>query len=225
MSTKILANKNVAPPSREEYAYAVLREGILNGDFLPDQVISQSEIARQLGISIIPVRTAISRLVAEGLMVQDAHRSPQVSSFSQEELREILTIRMQLERLAIQHAVPHLTEAVLAELHELLESMGEAVAANDATAFGWLNRKFHLTIYRQAPLPLLYEMIVDLWQKSDLHQGRSVFKRVGGWMENSQSQHKKLYEYMVEGDVEGASAYLFEHKREAMERFMKSFEP
>lgn len=224
MTTELNLGGVGAPPSREEYAYTVLREGILSGRFLPEQVISQSEIARQLGISVIPVRTAISRLVAEGLMVQDAHRSPQISSFSVEELREILVIRMHLERLAIEAAIPHMTPEKLQELRNVLSHGREAAAANDPVMFGRKNREFHLTIYQQAPMPLLYEMIVDLWQKSDLHQGRAVFQRVGGWMEKAQAQHEQLLAYIEAGDVDRAGAYLFEHRHEAMERFMQALE-
>lgn len=224
MGVTLLTSKSTAPPSREEYAYNVLRDAILSGEFLPNQTVNQNEIARQLGISVIPVRAAISSLVAEGLMVQDAHRSARVSSFSPQELREILTIRMQLERLAIQEAIQKMDEATLDELRKLLDVMRDAAIAKDSVTFGRLNRRFHLAIYRRAEMPLLYEMIEDLWQKSDLHQGRTVFKRVEGRMRIAQAQHEQLFEYLVNRDIEAAPAFLLQHKREAMESFMETFD-
>jgi len=73
-------NNNV-PPSREDFAYDSIKEAILSGELLPNQKISLSDLANKLGISIIPVNSAVGRLVAEGLVRQDPHHSPYVVEF------------------------------------------------------------------------------------------------------------------------------------------------
>ena len=221
MATPLIMTSR-APISREEYAYETLREAIITGQYLPDQVISQSDTAEQLGISIIPVRSAISRLVAEGLMVQEPHASPRVSSFSSEELREILTIRMHLERLALQLAIPHITPEIISAAKEIMASMDLAAEVNEFAEFSRLNREFHLRLYEASGLPLLHAMIIDLWHKADLHRGRAVFKLAQGQMQFSQDEHRKLI-VLIEGkDTERASSLLLEHKRKAMQRFMEA---
>src|SRR5687768_2584575 len=103
--------------SREDQVYEAIKESILRGDFKPNEVVSQSEIARQLGVSIIPVRSAMSRLLAEGLLSQDPYHSPQVSALTQAELEEVLFIAMHLEILATREAIPFIGLGEMEKLH------------------------------------------------------------------------------------------------------------
>jgi len=217
--------KRPPPRSREDFVYEALREAILGGSLKPGQTLSQVHIAEQLGVSASPVRTAVSRLAVEGLMVSEPHRSPRVSDLSKESLDEILVIRMHLEELAAQLAIPRLTESHLVKLHSLMQEMKEALDAHENRRYGVLNKEFHLRIYEACQYPLLCDMIRDLWDKSDMCRSRAMFSLVPGLAEISHAEHLQLLELIEANQTDSAVALLKAHKTRAREMFLDHIRP
>jgi len=202
-----------APPLREEFAYETIKEAILCGDLLPNQIISLSSLARSLGISIIPVKTAVQKLISEGLINQDAHHSPIVAEFSSKQTNEVLVIRYHLEELALREAILHIDDVGIAILHNYLDKFREAVSSADNHTYGRINRSFHMTIYEFSGYPLLCNMIDDLWNKAELNRCRSVFILVPDMIEHSFNEHLELVKLIEERNVEAAIPLLHKHKR------------
>lgn len=203
------------PVSKEEHAYSVLREAILSGRLKPGQELIQTEIARALGMSPIPVRMAIGRLIAEGLVVQEPHRTPSVAPLSPDILEEVLVIRMHLELLALKLAIPEITPEVLQDLEQLYEEMEEALRNDDMPRYGVLNKEFHLQMYESCRYSLLKQMIRDLWDKSDRFRSRSMFALIPHLAEQSHRDHLMLLELIRRRDTEKAVKLLEEHKGRA----------
>src|SRR5690606_3438847 len=110
-----------------------IRNAILNGELVPGQRITETEIAAQLGTSRAPVREAIRELVNEGVLQQHAYRETRVSSIATRELKEVLVpIRIVAESFALRELMvrPN-ADVVLAELNGYVEAMREAIEAND----------------------------------------------------------------------------------------------
>ncbi len=210
-----------APMSKEDFAYTVLREAILSGQFEAGETLVQTQIAERLGVSAIPVRAAIQRLITEGLVTQEPHRAPQVSTFSTDGLEEILLIRMHLEILATREALPYLTAGHLTELEELVEAMEQMLQAEDMPAFGAANKRFHLALYEACPYPLLKQMIRDLWDNSDRSRARQVFGLLPGLAAQSQEEHRQLLTFLKQQDVERAIKLMEVHKNRSRELFSK----
>lgn len=210
--------------SREELVYQAIKDGILRGDFKPNEALNQADIARQLGVSVIPVRSAISRLAAEGLLSQDAYHSPKVSALSRMELEEVLLIGMQLEILALRQAVSRITAEDLPPLRQLLADMDAAVEQGRMEEFGYLNRDFHMAIYAHAPLPRLRQMIRDLWNMADIHRYRAMFDLVPEMAERAQSDHARLLELIAARQSDEAVALLEAHKQYSRSCFLLAFE-
>ena len=211
-------------PSREDLVYEALKESILSGQFKPSEVINQSEIAQQIGTSIIPVRTAISRLVAEGLLTQDPYHSPQVSALSKDDLEEILVIGMHLEVLAIREAIPHIGPIEIEKLRTFLDEMSTAVRRGDLQNYGSLNRQFHMAIYEYCPYPRLRQMIADLWTKVDMNQYQTMYDLVPDLAGHTQEDHERLLQLIEEQRGEDAVRLLEEHKRFSRQGFLATFE-
>ena len=110
MNNPFSSTNNKPPQLKEDFAYEMIREAILSGELLPNQQISLSTLAKQLGVSIIPVNHAIRRLISEGLVKQDPHHSPYVEEFSADAVKEVLTIRYHLEELASSKSIPFISE-------------------------------------------------------------------------------------------------------------------
>jgi len=210
--------------SREDLVYEAIREKILKGEFKPNQTLNQSEIGHTYGVSIIPVRTAISRLVTEGLLVQDPYHSPQVPALSKEELQEVLLISKNLEILATRQAIPHIGPQAREELRSILRRMRAALDDGELLEYGHINRDFHMAIYRNAGLPRLERMIGDLWNQADINSYRAMFDLVPELAEHAQDEHVQLLELIEAKDVEAAADLMAAHKEYSRQAFLIAFD-
>lgn len=102
----------------EQQVYDYLRDQILSGKLAGGQRLHQDEIAAQLGVSRMPVREAIRRLHAEGLVVNRPNRGAVVTTLGPEAILDLFEIRSVLEGYAAALAVPAMTPAALRMLEE-----------------------------------------------------------------------------------------------------------
>jgi DNA-binding GntR family transcriptional regulator len=204
-------DRNV-PLSREDFAYESIKEAIVSGELMPNQKVSLTDLARKLGVSIIPVSSAVSRLASEGLIRQDPHHSPYVVEFSSRTVKELLVVRYHLEDLALREAVPNIGPEEIESLREHLHPMQEAALQKDPHRFGMLNRNFHMQIYAYGPFPMLCDMIRDLWNKAELNRCRSVFFLVPEMMVHSQEEHVELIDLIERKKADEAEELLKRHR-------------
>jgi len=212
------------PLSREDFAYDAIKEAILSGELLPNQKISLTDLAKNLGVSIIPVNNAVRRLTSEGLIKQDPHHSPYVEEFSSKAVSEVLVIRYHMEELALREAISSIGEQELKLLRGYIEEMSDAIQSNDLHRYGLTNKTFHMTIYSYSGLPMLCDLIKDLWNKAELNRCRSVFYLVPKMAEHSLSEHIELLDLIEKKDIEGALAVLKKHKNYSRVKLLEALE-
>ena len=123
-------------------------------------------MAEGLGVSLVPIREALGRLQAAGLVEIVPHRGVFVSSVSAEELVDIYTVREILEEQAARLAVSRLSHADGETLAALANAMSVAVKAKDHGRLLEHNRELHFTIYRAAGRRHMLEVIEKLWDLS-----------------------------------------------------------
>jgi DNA-binding GntR family transcriptional regulator len=104
-------------------SYAMLRAQILDGSLKPGTRLMQEDIARQFGLSRVPLREAIRKLEGERLVVVVPRRGVTVPDLSDEDLIDIYVIRIQLEPLAFRRAVEVVTDADIAQMQERTEQL------------------------------------------------------------------------------------------------------
>lgn len=136
----------VSLPSSER-VYTALRDQILTGTLLPNQRLVELQLASQFGLSRTPVREALKRLAAEGLVSLDAVRGMVVRHVDAAEVEDIYAIREVLDGLAGSLAAQHGTEADLGKLRLLTELMDESGRAQRWEAVVQINIKFHEVLY------------------------------------------------------------------------------
>jgi DNA-binding GntR family transcriptional regulator len=147
-----------------------LEEAIVSGEIPPGSVLRQEHLSEQFQVSRTPVREALRRLAALGLVSFEPNRGVRVRMLSRDELREAFLVRAELEGLATQIATSKMTEADLAALesaelrfseltHELVE-MSHSGRQDLQLAREWLlaNHSFHDVIYAAAEVPLVERM-------------------------------------------------------------------
>lgn len=184
----------------------VLREAILRGILVAGQQLRQDEIARELGVSHIPVREALRQLEAEGLVRLRPYRGFEVSELSPEEVEELYEIRIPLECQALRLALPHLTDEDVERAERILDAID---AEDDPSTWSELNTEFHAVLYAPSRRQRLLNLIRTLRTNVDryLRLYISVMQR----KEYSQREHRKILEAVRRRDAAGAVAALEEH--------------
>lgn len=127
-----------------EHAYGVIREKILSGEFEAGQWLRESDLANVAGVSRTPVREALRRLTAEGLVAHERNRGVQVQSWTEQDLNEIFGLRSLLEPWAAAQAAAR-GEADLDQLVALTDAMESEIDARspDLAKVTDLNNRFH----------------------------------------------------------------------------------
>lgn len=154
------------PATRSAMIANELRSLIQRGELAPGSRLRQTELAARFGVSITPVREALTSLARDGLVVQDPHRGAVVFAPNLDDLLENYEIRGRLEPLATELATPQLTEQDLGVLDDLLGRMG---GEHDPQRYHDLNREFHATVYRAANRPRLFALIESLRDASEAY--------------------------------------------------------
>ena len=130
-----------------EYVTEVLR-GAIRDNVLPHgSPLRQEELAATLNVSRMPIREALRLLEAEGLVEFVPRKGAVVSTVSAEDMVAVFELRLAIEKLAMKHSVPHLTDEDIAEASRLLNEMA---GCDDFKTWLGLHRNFHLTLCRHA---------------------------------------------------------------------------
>ncbi len=202
----LLEEASPGPRSTPAMVAEVLREAILRGILVGGQQLRQEEIARQLGISHIPVREALRQLEAEGLVRLRPYRGFEVCELSPEEVQELYEIRIPLECQALRLAIPHITREDLRRAEEILDAID---AEDDPLVWSRLNTEFHTVLYAPSRRQRLLGLIRTLRTNVDryLRLYISVMQR----KKHSQREHREILRAVRRGDVSAAVSALEEH--------------
>jgi len=159
----------LALPAREDgepihqWVFQSLRQAIMSGRFPPGQAVTIRGLAEALGVSAMPVREALRRLVAERALALLDNRRVRVPQMTAERFDELLAARTALETEAATRALPLIDAARLRTLHVLNDRVDEAVAAGAAETVVEENMRFHLTLYAARPDSVLLPLIESVW--------------------------------------------------------------
>jgi DNA-binding GntR family transcriptional regulator len=199
--------------SKSDVIAAYVREMIITGQAEPNSPLRQRDLAERFGVSPTPVREALRRLEAEGLVKYDLHRGATVIDGSFAPNEENYWVRAVLEPFAARLAATRITPdelAALDDIHvDLSRSPGAEGSLNTDAAYHELNRRFHFGIYEAARSPLLLALIRLLWQSFPLGPA-TVRSR-----EDSLAGHEAILDALHEHDADAAELHTRRHILEA----------
>ena len=177
--------------NKQEHAYQTIRERILAGTYGPGFRVVIDALADELGVSALPVREAIRRLEAEGLIVFRPNAGAQVAPADPGQFEETMACFAVLEGYATALAAPLMGKADVAKLREANEAMVDRMHRVDALGFSRANRDFHMAIYDRCPNPYLVELLRDTERRLDAIR-RTVFTHIPFRGQESIEEHRKL---------------------------------
>ena len=186
-----------------------LEELLRGGHLMPDARLSLRDLSAQLGVSTMPVREAVSRLVAQGALVTERNRAIVVPRLDADEFRDLTDIRILTEVAALRRAMPHVDADLVARLRGLDRAFGEAMSDPKATNAVQINFELHFAIYEAARSPSLRRIIATSW----LRAGPMISLDIGlpsrrQRTANSVQAHHDMVEAIARGDEEAAAEAL-----------------
>jgi DNA-binding GntR family transcriptional regulator len=193
-----------------EAALERLREAIILGELTPGTPLRLEDLARSLGTSISPIREAVRQLEALGLAEHVPHHGAKVVALEIEELRELFSIRLSLETMAVRRAAQLFGEEDEQAARSHLAELDGLRRGGDARAAVRAHTAFHFTLYEAARSSGLLRLIRPAWDSCERY--RPVLLGPDG---SSQDRHAELDHELLEAcaarDPDRAAAALHAH--------------
>ncbi|QHA37785.1 GntR family transcriptional regulator [Rossellomorea marisflavi] len=197
-------------------AFQMLRKQILSGELSSGDELPEKRLAEEYGISRTPIREALRKLAAEGLVTISEAKVAVVASFTEEDGLQHLEIRELLEVYNLD-VIPGLGEGLMGELDDNLEAQHRAILEDRYDAFIDLDRRFHLLLAAPNPNPKLKEMI-----KSSNTGVNRAFLGLSGRLRMSAmeayEEHVRLVRFLKVGDRESAKRQMRHHMTQIRQR-------
>jgi DNA-binding GntR family transcriptional regulator len=200
-----------APSTLRAHVVKILSAAILSGKYRPGDRLNESQIARELNISRIPVREALSQLQEQGLVQNRERRGMFVTNIGHEEVQQISSLRFILETEALRLARKHMTPAILSTLDRLVHQMDNW----DSTLLeaAALDLEFHRTLWKAAGNPYLERMLNGLMVPLFAHKTlEHVTRDVRRWR---LCHHRILLDAVAGRSHDDPQAVLLTHMRMA----------
>jgi DNA-binding GntR family transcriptional regulator len=210
--SKEASRPTIVPVQRQtiaSQALEVLRTQILRGHFPDGEALRQDALARQLGVSRIPIREALRQLEAEGLVTFTPHRGAVVSKLSLSEIDEVFALRADTETGLLRRAIPHLTQEHFTRLDEILVRYERALQRGEVVVWGELNWQFHSTLYAPADRPITLGLMQRLHDHADRYV--RVQLAVTHWESRAIQEHRAIAAAARKKDTRRACALLRQH--------------
>jgi DNA-binding GntR family transcriptional regulator len=189
--------------SKSDLVTDALRELITDRQLSPGTPLWQRDLAEQFEVSYTPVREALRRLEAEGLVARDVHRGATVARTESDELAENYRILAVLESLAGTLAVAKISDDDIAGIEDLYQQVAACDPADEGLSE--LNQRFHFRIYECARSPMLLLLMRLLWRSFP------AGPQAGRPHAESVRQHAQLIAALKRRDEDQVAAVIREH--------------
>ncbi len=193
-------------PTPKDSIYSILFERIVNGTYPKDSHLREANLAEEFGVSRTPIREVLMQLSQDGIVALIPNRGVTVSPLTADDVEEMYAIRKQLEILALDFTVPHVSLEPLRDLKRRLSSLKGTEDAEEAMQIDRAIHQYLLESSRKRRLITMTNQLLRPMQsfRSIGFQDTAVFARVN-------SEHSELIDAITERNIERAKAVLCEH--------------
>lgn len=211
----MLTHKTV---SLADQVFEHIERDILSGKYERGEIITESKLSAELGVSRTPIREALRRLEQEHL-IEESGKGSIVIGISEKDLEDIFLIRKQLECLAASMAAKNHTDEQLAELKETLELQEFYVTKADTEHVKYMDNKFHRILYKLTGSTVFYDTLVPLHRKIQKYRRASLQSKSRA--AESVLEHRRVYEAIASRDGDLAAKTVLEHIENAYNHIKK----
>jgi len=188
-------------------AFGALHDAIVAGHLAPGERLPIEELGVALGMSAMPIREALRRLDAAGLVENIPHRGGRVTELSIPDLAEVYEARLALEPLAVRRAAAHFSDAQAALASERLRALDEC--SDEHSPETWAaHTAFHFALYEAADSRWLLRLIEPLWETSQRYR---LAANVAPKLRVRSAEHEVILAACIDHDSELAARSLHNH--------------
>ena len=186
----------MATGSLHDAIYASLRQGLVMGDFVPGQRFSMRALADRFQVSLIPVRDALKRLVAERGLMMMPNRTVCVPLMTRHTFQELLQVRLSLESMLARRGAELISRKQVVALARINDEM-QAAVGRDVKPYLAANYRFHFGLYRAADSAVILPIVESLWMQIGPFLN-AVFTTKG--TANARDNHAEVLKALRRGD-------------------------
>ncbi|MGI5138485.1 MULTISPECIES: GntR family transcriptional regulator [unclassified Streptomyces] len=200
---------SVKQPPAADRVYAHVKQGVLGRRYEGGTLLTEGELADEVGVSRTPVREALLRLEAEGLIRLYPKKGALVLPVSAQEIADVVETRQLVEEYAARKAVPA-PQALISRLEELLARQKEQAAAGDLAGAAVTDRTFHAEIVRSGGNEIL-SRLYDQLRDRQLRMGVAVMHSHPDRIAKTLTEHAEILQALRSGDAEAAVEIVHRH--------------
>ncbi|HEY7628957.1 MAG TPA: GntR family transcriptional regulator [Ilumatobacteraceae bacterium] len=210
-----------APRSKADRAYTYIRQRVLDGQHLPGERLVIEQLAREMDVSVVPVREAIRRLEAEGYVTYTRNIGATVTSIDLDRYPETVETVAVLEGVAIGLAAAHITAKDIKDARALNDQMRSCIDAMDPQKFTALNHQFHRILYGRCPNRHLLNMVIKEWDLLATTR-KSAFSFIPERAIGSVAEHEQLLVLIESGrSADEVEAFARNHRMKTARSLLK----
>ncbi|WP_197381708.1 GntR family transcriptional regulator [Mycolicibacterium mengxianglii] len=186
-----------------EQAYISIRDAIISGTLAPGEKLRDPELEQWLGISRTPIREALARLEAAGLVHTTPGHSTVVSTIERKAVLDAQAVAAVMHGLAVRTAVPLMGKREIAAMTKANKDFAAAFSAGDARAAMTADDDFHrvaVEASQNQAIPAILEQVTPVLRRLEFLRFSSLSGR------QSIAQHKQIIDFCRRGDAEAADA-------------------
>jgi DNA-binding GntR family transcriptional regulator len=204
--------------NKQERTYTILRDRIHSGEFQPLARLNIDALARELGVSPIPVREALRRLEAEGWVRFQPNVGAIVAPADATTWEQEMVAAAILEGAATADAAARLRPSDMARLRSIAAEMEQVASADDSVRFAALNRCLHATIVARCSNAYVVELLEQTYTRLD--RARSTMAAyMPGRLACALAEHARLLDLLESGDSAEIEQYARWHKMQTVEAY------
>lgn len=192
-----------------DVVFITLREAILKGEIEPGERLMEIALSQKLGVSRTPIREAIRKLELEGLVIMTPRKGAVVAEITLKDLQDVLEVRMNLEKLAVELACNKATAEDIDELKKLHKEFKETLQQEDLTVVAEADVKFHDAIYRITDNKRLIQILNNL--REQMYRYRLEYIKDDKYRNLLVDEHAGIIEAIENRDVDMAKDYSEKH--------------
>jgi DNA-binding GntR family transcriptional regulator len=177
--------------SKSQQAYRFIRTRIDDGRYVPGYRLVLGAIARELDVSVVPVREAIRLLEAEGLVTFERNVGAQVALIKETEYLHTMETLALVEGAATALSAPFISPDHLARAREINERMRRTLDDFEPSRFTELNLEFHAVLFEECPNPHILDLVHRGWNRMKVLRDSS-FSFVPGRAHESVEEHERM---------------------------------
>lgn len=206
--------------SKAEQAYQAVKARIVEGSYTPGYRLVLGSIAKDLGFSVVPVREAIRRLEAEGLVTFERNVGATVAGIDPTEYLYTMQTLSIVEGAATALSAPLIDPAAIARARAVNEDMRKCLDHFDPVRFTQLNQDFHSVLFEHCPNPHILDLVHRGWNRLAALRS-STFRFVPGRARDSVEEHENLLKLIETGaDADTIEKAARQHRTATLDAYL-----